>query len=142
MRIGKVLAFLVVLLFAATSAMAGGFRLPEAGAKAMSMGFAFTAQANDPSAIYFNPAGIVQLEGNNVKVGVTYIKENGGTFTGITPLTGGASGSGTRTRRGRGPRFGATTPLVFRRIPSTRVWRRAARPGGTPSGCSSLRPSS
>ncbi|HJX16451.1 MAG TPA: outer membrane protein transport protein, partial [Candidatus Deferrimicrobiaceae bacterium] len=82
MRIGKVLAFLVVLLFAATSAMAGGFRLPEAGAKAMSMGFAFTAQANDPSAIYFNPAGIVQLEGNNVKVGVTYIKENGGTFTG------------------------------------------------------------
>ncbi|KRT72354.1 MAG: OMPP1/FadL/TodX family outer membrane transport protein, long-chain fatty acid transport protein [Deltaproteobacteria bacterium CSP1-8] len=96
MRIGKVLAFLVVLLFAATSAMAGGFRLPEAGAKAMSMGFAFTAQANDPSAIYFNPAGIVQLEGNNVKVGVTYIKENGGTFTGITPLTGGASVSETQ----------------------------------------------
>ena len=96
MRIGKVLAFLVVLLFASTSAMAGGFRLPEAGAKAMSMGFAFTAQANDPSAIYFNPAGIVQLEGNNVKVGVTYIKENGGTFTGITPLTGGASVSETQ----------------------------------------------
>jgi long-chain fatty acid transport protein len=96
MRIGKGLAFLVVLLFAATSAMAGGFRLPEAGAKAMSMGFAFTAQANDPSAIYFNPAGIVQLEGNNVKVGVTYIKENGGTFTGTTPLTGGASVSETQ----------------------------------------------
>src|SRR3990172_6050732 len=82
MRIGKVLAFLVVLLFAWTSAMAGGFRLPEAGAKAMSMGFAFTAQANDPSAIYFNPAGIMQLEGNNLKVGVTYVKQNGGTFTG------------------------------------------------------------
>jgi long-chain fatty acid transport protein len=87
MRIGKVLAFLVVLLFAATSAMAGGFRLPEAGAKAMGMGFAFTAQANDPSAIYFNPAGIVQLEGQNIKVGVTYIKENGADFTGTTPLT-------------------------------------------------------
>jgi long-chain fatty acid transport protein len=96
MRIGKVLAFLVVLLFAATSAMAGGFRLPEAGAKAMSMGFAFTAQANDPSAIYFNPAGIVQLEGTNAKVGVTYIKANGGTFTGTTPLTGGASVSETQ----------------------------------------------
>ena len=96
MRIGKVLAFLVVLLFASTSAMAGGFRLPEAGAKAMSMGFAFTAQANDPSAIYFNPAGIMQLEGNNLKVGVTYVKQNGGTFTGITPLTGGASVSETQ----------------------------------------------
>jgi long-chain fatty acid transport protein len=87
MRTGKVLAFLVVLLFAATSAMAGGFRLPEAGAKAMSMGFAFTAQANDPSAIYFNPAGIVQLEGQNIMVGLTYIKANGADFTGTTPLT-------------------------------------------------------
>ena len=91
MRIGKVSAILVVLMFAATSAMAGGFRLPEAGAKAMGMGFAFTAQADDPSAIYFNPAGIIQLEGQNLKLGVTYVKENGGTFTGTTPLTGGAS---------------------------------------------------
>lgn len=87
MRIGKVSAILVVLMFAATSAMAGGFRLPEAGAKAMGMGFAFTAQADDPSAIYFNPAGIIQLEGQNLKFGVTYIKENGGTFTGTTPIT-------------------------------------------------------
>ncbi|OGP34246.1 MAG: hypothetical protein A2X88_00065 [Deltaproteobacteria bacterium GWC2_65_14] len=92
MRIGRVLAFLVVLMFTATSAMASGFRLPEAGAKAMGMGFAFTAQANDPSAIYFNPAGILQLEGVNTKVGITYIKENGGTFTGTTPLSG-ASGT-------------------------------------------------
>jgi long-chain fatty acid transport protein len=87
MRIGKVLAVLVVLLFTATSAMAAGFRLPEAGAKAMGMGFAFTAQANDPSAIYFNPAGIVQLEGQNVMVGVTYIRNNGADFSGTTPLT-------------------------------------------------------
>jgi len=96
MRIGKVSAILVVLMFAATSAMAGGFKLPEAGAKAMGMGFAFSAQADDPSAIYFNPAGIIQLEGQNVKLGVTYIKENGATFTGTTPLTGGASASETQ----------------------------------------------
>lgn len=87
MRIGKVSAILVVLLCTATSAMAAGFRLPEAGAKAMGMGFAFTAQANDPSAIYFNPAGIAQLEGQNVMVGITYIRENGADFTGTTPLT-------------------------------------------------------
>ena len=87
MRIGKVLAILVVLLFAATSAMAAGFRLPEAGAKAMGMGFSFVAQADDPSAIYFNPAGIVQLEGQNVMIGGTYIRENGAKFTGTTPLT-------------------------------------------------------
>jgi long-chain fatty acid transport protein len=88
MRIGKVSAILVVLMFAATSAMAGGFKLPEAGAKAMGMGFAFSAQADDPSAIYFNPAGIIQLEGQNLMLGVTYIKQNGGTFTGTTPLPG------------------------------------------------------
>ena len=91
MRTGKVLAVLLVLAFSATSAMAAGFRLPEAGAKAMGMGFAFTAQANDPSAIYFNPAGITQLPGKNVMLGVTYIRENGGEFNGITPLTGGAT---------------------------------------------------
>src|SRR5512134_574993 len=96
MRIVKGLAVLVILLFAAASANAGGFRLPEAGAKAMGMGFAFTAQADDPSAIYFNPAGIVQLEGQNVKVGVTYVKENGGEFTGVTPLTGGVTQSETQ----------------------------------------------
>ena len=70
MRIGKGLAVLLVLVFSAASANASGFRLPEAGAKAMGMGFAFTAQADDPSAIYFNPAGIMQLEGTNVMVGV------------------------------------------------------------------------
>jgi long-chain fatty acid transport protein len=91
MRIARGLAVLIVLVFSATSAMAAGFRLPEAGAKAMGMGFAFSAQANDPSAIYFNPAGILQLEGNNFKGGVTYVKQNGATFTGSTPLTAGAT---------------------------------------------------
>jgi long-chain fatty acid transport protein len=57
----------------------------------MGMGFAFTAQADDPSAIYFNPAGIIQLDGMNFMGGATFIKANGGTFTGTTPLTGGAT---------------------------------------------------
>jgi len=87
MRVGKVLTVLVVLLFTAASAMAAGFRLPEQGAKAMGMGMAFTAQADDPSAIYYNPAGIVQLEGQNVMIGGTYIRENGADFSGTTPLT-------------------------------------------------------
>lgn len=87
MRNRRVLALLVVLLFSATTAMAAGFRLPEQGAKAMGMGMAFVAQADDPSAIYYNPAGIIQLEGQNVMIGGTYIRENGAQFTGTTPLT-------------------------------------------------------
>jgi len=86
MRGWRGLAVLLVLLFSASTSFAAGFRLPEAGVKAMGMGFAFTAQADDPSAIYFNPAGLTQLEGNNVMLGVTYVKENGGEFTGTTPI--------------------------------------------------------
>jgi len=86
MRGWKLLSVLLVLLLTASTSFAAGFRLPEAGAKAMGMGFAFTAQADDPSAIYFNPAGLTQLKGQNVMLGVTYVRENGGEFTGITPV--------------------------------------------------------
>jgi long-chain fatty acid transport protein len=86
MRGWKMVSVLLVLLFTASTSFAAGFRLPEAGAKAMGMGFAFTAQADDPSAIYFNPAGLTQLKGQNVMVGVTYVRENGGEFTGTTPV--------------------------------------------------------
>lgn len=96
MRGWKTLPVLVVLLFTASTSFAAGFRLPEAGVKAMGMGFAFTAQADDPSAIYFNPAGLTQLKGQNIMLGVTYVRENGGEFTGTTPLTGGATTSETQ----------------------------------------------
>jgi long-chain fatty acid transport protein len=86
MRGWKIVSVLLVLLFTASTSFAGGFRLPEQGAKAMGMGFAFTAQADDPSAIYFNPAGLTQLKGSNVMVGVTYVRLNGGEFTGTTPV--------------------------------------------------------
>jgi long-chain fatty acid transport protein len=86
MRGWKMVTVLLVLLFTASTSFAAGFRLPEAGVKAMGMGFAFTAQADDPSAIYFNPAGLTQLKGQNVMIGGTYVRENGGEFTGTTPV--------------------------------------------------------
>ncbi|HLN91251.1 MAG TPA: OmpP1/FadL family transporter [Patescibacteria group bacterium] len=93
MRGWKIVSVLLVLLFTASTSFAAGFRIPEAGAKAMGMGFAFTAQADDPSAIYYNPAGLTQLKGNNLMVGATYLGLDGGEFTGTTPLTGGATAS-------------------------------------------------
>jgi long-chain fatty acid transport protein len=80
-------AALLATSVAVTGAQAAGFRLPEAGAKAMGMGFAFTAQADDPSAIYYNPAGLTQLSGTNFMGGATYVREKGQTFTGETGLT-------------------------------------------------------
>lgn len=49
---------------------ATGFRLPDQDAFATGRGEAFVATADNPSAIYYNPAGISQLKGNNLRVGI------------------------------------------------------------------------
>jgi long-chain fatty acid transport protein len=46
-----------------------GFRNPDQGARATGQGEAFVAQADDPSAVYYNPAGLVQLSGTQVSGG-------------------------------------------------------------------------
>jgi long-chain fatty acid transport protein len=46
-----------------------GSRIPNQDAEAIARGNAFAATADNPSAIYYNPAGITQLEGNNIQVG-------------------------------------------------------------------------
>jgi len=96
MRGWKTLPVLLVLLFTASTSFAAGFRIPEAGAKAMGMGVAFTAQADEPAAIYYNPAGLTQLKGQNVMLGLTYVHNDGAEFTGETPLTAGAPVSETQ----------------------------------------------
>src|SRR5271157_2224104 len=54
----------------AWTASANGFGLPDQDAFATARGEAFVATADNPSAIYYNPAGITQLEGNNLRAGV------------------------------------------------------------------------
>ncbi len=54
---------LAAVACAATGAQAGGFNIYEAGARATALGGAFTATADDGSAIFYNPAGIAFLEG-------------------------------------------------------------------------------
>jgi long-chain fatty acid transport protein len=49
---------------------ANGFRLASQDAFATARGEAFAATADNPSAIYYNPAGITQLEGNNLRAGI------------------------------------------------------------------------
>jgi long-chain fatty acid transport protein len=66
----------VVLLCGAvlsTSAHGGGFQLNEHGARAMAQAGAFAARANDPSAIFFNPAGLSYLRGAHIMAGATLI---------------------------------------------------------------------
>jgi long-chain fatty acid transport protein len=64
---------LVLVLFFPAASMGAGFALFEMGAKPLAMGGAFTALADDPSALFFNPAGITQLEGKHISAGTTII---------------------------------------------------------------------
>ena len=49
---------------------ANGFRLADQDAFATARGEAFVATADNPSAIYYNPAGITQLEGEDLRSGI------------------------------------------------------------------------
>jgi long-chain fatty acid transport protein len=66
---GSVLALsLVAVAFASGMAAAGGFYVPGVGPRATAMGGAFVGLADDYSAVYWNPAGITQIEGMEVTV--------------------------------------------------------------------------
>ncbi|MFN7131962.1 MAG: OmpP1/FadL family transporter, partial [Myxococcales bacterium] len=54
------------LLLASSPAIAAGFEYPDNGAAALGMGGAFVAKADDPTALYYNPAGIVGQDGLNL----------------------------------------------------------------------------
>jgi len=69
---GVVLALWGVLLAPGKSPGAG-FALYEFGARGNALGGTLVGRADDPSAVYFNPAGITQLEGEQMMVGVTAI---------------------------------------------------------------------
>src|SRR5579859_1206702 len=67
----------------ANSVAAVGFRLPNQDPEAIARGNAFVATADDPSAIYYNPAGITQLTGQNVRAGL-YLVSGGYDYTSPT----------------------------------------------------------
>src|SRR5437660_5610970 len=69
--VGGMLALLVGLT---TAAFAGGFSFTEHGAAASGKANAFAGEANDPSAIFYNPAGITQLPGTQFMIGTSIVK--------------------------------------------------------------------
>jgi long-chain fatty acid transport protein len=57
----------------ALPAFGAGFLIPEQGAKANAMAAAFVATADDPSAVFYNPAGLAQQRELTVLAGATFI---------------------------------------------------------------------
>jgi long-chain fatty acid transport protein len=81
----------VTLLSASATVLASGFNIYEAGARATALGGAFTATADDGSALFYNPAGIGFLEGTRIDLNVMPILP-GSEFAGATPPTPPATG--------------------------------------------------
>lgn len=72
-----VVVYLLVLIFSPDTDVfaqgASGLHNPLFGAAALAQGNAFTARADDASAIHFNPAGLTQLEGLQVSLGSAFM---------------------------------------------------------------------
>lgn len=79
-------AFLFGFLLLPSTAMASGFRILDQSASAVGQSGAFTAQADDPSALFYNPAGMTQLRGVQISAGTVLV---GGhtSFDGATGAT-------------------------------------------------------
>jgi len=71
----QLLAVAGVLLLVPTLSWGAGFAIFEHGARSMGMAGAFTAVADDPSAMYWNPAGLAfqHDKGMQLMVGATFI---------------------------------------------------------------------
>jgi len=67
------LLVVVAALLTSGAAFGSGFSIFEQGAKATAMGGAFAATADDPSAIFYNVAGIAQIRRTEFNVGGTAI---------------------------------------------------------------------
>jgi long-chain fatty acid transport protein len=64
---------IISVVFSAELCSASGFALYEASARGNALAGAMVARADDPSALFFNPAGITQLPGLQMMVGATAI---------------------------------------------------------------------
>lgn len=71
----KLMLTVALVLACGVAALPAGFAINEQGTRAMAQAMAFVARADDPSAVFFNPAGITQLEGTQFYFGGTVIAQ-------------------------------------------------------------------
>ena len=80
----KKLRLLIISLVVSTQLFASGFQINEHGARGMAMAGAYTALALDGSALFYNPAGLSQLDGTQIMLGTTLISPST-SFRGVAP---------------------------------------------------------
>jgi long-chain fatty acid transport protein len=82
------LAFACVAFLVPLPAFPSGFQIMTQGARATGMGLAFTAIANDPSAIFYNPAGLGWQKHFEAQAGGSFLTKVKGEFDGANPYPG------------------------------------------------------
>ena len=63
-------AVVVSIALCSSAGFAAGFRLPEQDSAALGMASAFVGQADNPAAVWYNPAGMIGLDGTQISAGV------------------------------------------------------------------------
>ncbi len=92
LRCGKSMAAVLMIVglgaLSATPASAAGFGIFEQGSKAMGMAGAFTAQADDGSAMFHNVGGLAFQHERSFSLGTTLISLGDSKFQGAAPFPG------------------------------------------------------
>jgi len=73
MKLLRVTLLMALFISLSINLFAGGFALSGIGSRAISMGGAFRGLADDPSAMYWNPAGLGFVNETSISLGGTFI---------------------------------------------------------------------
>jgi long-chain fatty acid transport protein len=73
LKILLVVTFLSGIVLKGKDAIAGGYALPQQTARGVSISNALTAGVKDPSAVYYNPAALGEIEGDNLLINGSYV---------------------------------------------------------------------
>jgi len=87
-RVAVALVAVALAAVAFAPARAAGFAIFEQGGKAMGMGGAFAARADDPSAVFYNAGGVAFFEERAFYAGIGLISLGDSEFTGSAPFPG------------------------------------------------------
>jgi long-chain fatty acid transport protein len=93
---GSTVLTVLVCVAIAVPAGAAGFSIFEQGTRAMGLAGAFTARADDPSAMWHNAGGLAFTERREFLAGVTYNTLSEGTFEGVAGTSPGPGARGER----------------------------------------------
>jgi long-chain fatty acid transport protein len=85
---GRALSIVALAALAAGPVHGAGFSIFEQGSKAMGMAGAFTAQADDPSMLFYNAGGLAFVDKTGFSLGATWIRSTKADFHGAAPFPG------------------------------------------------------